>query len=403
MPEALAFRARACLCGLASAALLWALAFGATVAAAQEPAPRHWDQQAAGTLLVYIERIDSHGLDPSDYEPAALEQAIASGDASALERQATESFSRVAVDLAVGHVRPGKRGRYYIASDTVDPGRIARLIDTAIAARSVALVLDALAPPNRQYAALRAALARLAPEQAEERRKIEVSLERWRWLPRELGSRHLLVNIPEYRVRLFEGAREAASHRIIVGKPQTPTPQFSAMVNAVILNPSWHVPQSIIAESVGRLVRTNPSLARARGYTWAWDKFGKLQVTQRPGPQNALGQIKLDMPNAFSVYLHDTPSKELFDREDRTFSHGCIRTEAPFDLAVRLLASPEWSRGSIDDAVAAQRTRRVALSVPVPVYAVYLTAVSGTDGAVRYLDDPYRLDAAIHAQLNDGH
>ena len=147
MPEALAFRARACLCGLASAALLWALAFGATVAAAQEPAPRHWDQQAAGTLLVYIERIDSHGLDPSDYEPAALEQAIASGDASALERQATESFSRVAVDLAVGHVRPGKRGRYYIASDTVDPGRIARLIDTAIAARSVALVLDASRKP----------------------------------------------------------------------------------------------------------------------------------------------------------------------------------------------------------------------------------------------------------------
>ena len=113
--------------------------------------------------------------------------------------------------------------------------------------------------------------------------------------------------------------------------------------------------------------------------------------------------MKLDMPNAFSVYLHDTPSKELFDREDRTFSHGCIRTEAPFDLAVRLLASAEWSRTSIDEAVAAQQTRRVALQAPVPVYAVYLTAVPGAGGAIQYLDDPYRLDAAIYAQLSDGH
>jgi murein L,D-transpeptidase YcbB/YkuD len=402
LPDSLAFRARACLYGIASVALLWMLVLSAAVAIAQEPAPRYWDRQAAGTLLAYIERIDSHGLDPSDYGPAALEQAIASGNANALERQATESFSRVAVDLAIGHVRPGKRGRYYIASDTIDPARIARLIDTAIAARGVAHVLEALAPPNRQYTALRAALARLTPAQVEERRRILVSLERWRWLPRELGARHLLANIPEYRARLFEGEQETASHRIIVGKRQTPTPQFSAMVNAVVLNPSWHVPQSIVAESVGRLVRTNPNLARARGYIWAWDRFGKLQVTQMPGPQNALGQIKLDMPNAFSVYLHDTPNKKLFDHEDRTFSHGCIRTEDPFDLAVSLLTSPEWNRASIDEAIAARQTRRVELRVPVPVYAVYLTAVSGRDGAVRYLDDPYGLDAAIYAQLSDG-
>ena len=382
--------------------MLWALALSASVAVAQEPQPRQWDREVAGTLLAYIERLDSHGLEPGDYAPAQLERAIASGDPQAIERQATESFARVASDLALGRLRPGQRGRFYIASDTLDPMGIARQIDTAIALRSVAHVLEGLAPRHREYAALRRALARLTPEQADERRKIEVSLERWRWMPRELGHRHLLVNIPEYRARLFDGGAQTASHRVIVGTPRTPTPQFSAEINAVILNPSWYVPQSIVRESVGRLVRNSPSVARARGYTWRTDGSGNLRVTQGPGPQNALGQMKLDMPNSFSVYLHDTPNKDLFEREVRTFSHGCIRTQAPLDLAATLLAGAGFDRQAIDEAVAARRTRRVPLDSPVPVYTVYLTAFAASDGTVQYLDDPYGLDAAIHARLNDG-
>lgn len=387
--------------GLLWAVLLYGLVLASAAAVAQDAAPRYWDRRTAETLLDYIERIGSHGLDPADYGSVALSQAIASGDPGVIERQATESFATVAADLAIGHVRPGKRGRFYIQSDPLDLARDARLIDVAIAAGNVAPVLDGLAPRDPQYAVLRGALARLGPEDAEKRRKLKVTLERWRWLPRDLGTRFLLVNIPEYRVRLFERGVETASHRVIVGKTSTPTPQFSATVNGIILNPLWHVPQSIVAESVGSLVRRNPSLARSRGYTWAWDRFGKLQVTQQPGPQNALGQMKLDMPNAFAVYLHDTPTKELFDRDSRTLSHGCIRTDMPFDLAVKLLADPEWTRATIDAAVAAGQTRRVALNTPVPVYTVYLTAVADADGTVRYLDDPYRLDAAIDTRLND--
>lgn len=398
MPEASARRARACLFGLLSVAMLWAVTFSATVAFAQEPAPRHWDQQTAATLLAFIERIDRHGLDPADYGPAELEQVLTSGDATRLERQATDSFARVATDLAIGHVKPGRRGRFFIASDTIEPARMARLIDTAIAIGSVAHILEALAPQNREYSALRASLAKLAPGQDEERSKIEVSLERWRWLPRDLGDRHLLVNIPEYRLRLIDEDRETASHRVIVGKPQTPTPQFSAQVTAVILNPSWHVPQSIIAESVGSLVRARPQVARARGYVWSYSGGG-LRVTQQPGPQNALGQMKLEMANPLSVYIHDTPSKDLFDREVRAFSHGCIRTQLPFDLAEVLLQDAGWSRSQIDDGVAARQTKRLPLASPIPVYVVYMTAVAGPDGTVRFLDDPYRLDAAIAAQL----
>lgn len=399
MLDASVCRARACLFGILSVATLWALMLTATIAFAQEPAPRRWDPQTAGTLLAYIERIDSHGLDPADYAPAQLEQALASGDAARLERQATDSFARVAADLAIGRVKPGRRGRYFIASDPIEPARMASLIDSAIAFGSVAPGLEALAPRTREYAALRAALTRLGPGQDEERRKIEVSLERWRWLPRNLGDRHLLVNIPDFRLHLMDGNREIASHRVIVGKPQTPTPQFSAQVTAVILNPSWHVPQSIIAESVGSLVRNRPQVARARGYVWSYSGGG-LRVTQQPGPQNALGQMKLDMPNPLTVYIHDTPSKDLFERDVRTFSHGCIRTQLPFDLAEALLRDAGWSRAQIDAGVAARQTKRVPLESPISVYVVYMTAVAGPDGAVRFLDDPYRLDAAIAAQLD---
>lgn len=391
-------RALSCLHGLAAVVFVWLLVLAGSIAAAQDPGPRHWNRQAASALFAYIEHIDRHGLDADDYAPAELLRAIESGDPQELEARATHSFGLVALDLATGHVRPGNRGRNYIVSDTLAPAEVARLIDVAIASGNSASVLERLAPDNAQYAALREALAALPAGSDKERRQIEVNLERWRWLPHTLGDRYLMVNIPEYRLRLMTGGSEAESHRVIVGKPRTPTPQFSANVQAVILNPSWHVPQSIVAESVGRLVRTAPQTARSRGYTWAY-AAGRLQVTQVPGPNNALGQIKLDMPNPLSVYVHDTPSKELFERAERGFSHGCIRTQDPFGLGETLLAGAGWNRAMIDEAVAARQTRRVPLAGPVPIHVVYLTAVAGADGSVEYLGDPYSLDAALAAKL----
>ena len=392
-------RARSCLHGLAAVGLLWVLAFAAAIAAAQDPGPRRWDRQAAGALLAYIEAIDRHGLDAADYEPAGLLQAIESGDPQALETRATRSFGLVAADLATGHIRPGRRGRNYILSDKLESAKVARLVDVAIASGNPAGVLERLAPAQSQYASLRRALAALPPGKDKERRQLEVNLERLRWMPRELGDRHLTINIPEYRLRLMANGREVRRHRVIVGKLQTPTPQFSAEVKAVILNPPWYVPQSIIAESVGRLVRSSPQVARTRGYTWRYDGAGRLQVTQKPGPGNALGQIKLDMPNPLSIFVHDTPNKDLFDRTVRTFSHGCIRTQDPLDLAQTLLAGAGWSRATIDDAVAVGQTKRVPLERPLPIHVVYLTAVAGAGGSVEYLEDPYSLDAAIAAKL----
>lgn len=399
LTEANPFRVRACFFGVIAISMLWTAAVSAAVPMARDVPPQRWDRLTATALLAYIETLDRHGLDPVDYEPSELRRAIAAGDPAALERQASESFGLAARDLATGHVRPAQRQRYHIATEPLQADRIARLIDQAIASRNVAGVLEALAPRSEQYRALRHALARLPEERATERRKLEVNLERWRWLPRQMGTRHIRVNVPEYRLRLMHDGEEISSHRIIVGTRRTPTPLFSAQVTAVILNPPWNVPQSIVAESVGGLVRNSPSAARARGYVWSRDGNGRLSVTQRPGPGNSLGQMKLDMPNSFSVFVHDTPSKALFEEEVRTFSHGCIRTEAPFDLGEALLANSGWTRAMIDETVKGRQTTRVALDSPVPIYVVYLTAYAAPDGGVRYFDDPYGLDAGIAAHL----
>ena len=401
MPDLVNRPARACLHGLLAVLMLYLAAFAGAVAAAQEPQPQYWTRASALALLTYVEAVGSHGLEPADYAPAKLRRALASGDPAELEDHATETFGLVARDLAEGHVRPGRRGPSFIATDPLQPEHVARLIDQAIATRDVAGVLDQLAPQMRQYQMLRQALAALPPGRDEDRHRIEVSLERWRWLPRNLGERYLFVNIPEYRLRLMEGDVETTSHRVIVGATRTPTPQFNTVVTGVIFNPPWHVPKSIIAESVGALIRSNPTAARARGYLWS-GVGSRLQVTQRPGPNNALGQMKLDMPNPLAIYVHDTPNKALFEESARTFSHGCLRTEHPFDLAATLLNGSEWDRARIDGLVAAGKTTAVPLARTLPFYATYLTAVADADGTIRYHEDPYSLDAALVAQLHDG-
>lgn len=392
-------RARSCLYGVIAVGMLWALAMFSAAAFAQEPRPERWDSATAATLLSYIEQIGSHGLNPADYKPSQLKKAIESGDGAKLEKQATESFGMVAEDLAMGHVPPPQRGRYYISPNSLDPNLVARMIDMAIAAHQVSWALDSFAPQNPEYAALRHALAGADGADPAKRRSLEAGLERWRWFPHNPGARYLVVNIPEYRVRVMENGRKIADHKVVVGQTGKQTPQFETKITGVILNPTWTVPQSIIAESVGRLVRTSPATARSRGFKWR-SSAGRLSVVQGPGPGNSLGQMKLDMPNPLTVYLHDTPSKALFDKTDRTFSHGCIRVQNPFDLAEKLLVNTGWNRGRIDAVVASRVTTRVPLSTPFRAYVVYMTAAPQNDGTVTYFKDPYKLDAALVAKLH---
>ncbi len=387
----------------ASGSMLLALVLLAAIMLASPALPAdgapHWDRAAAADLLSYIEAIERHGLDPADYAAAPLAAAIADSDEAAVDRRARASFALVAHDLAQGRVAPEDRGSYAVPSSRLAGDRLPALMRDALTGGDVAAVLDGLAPHDPLYRALQDALALLPPGDGDRRTRIALDLERLRWLPRDRGAEYLLVNIPQFHLSLYRLGLPVSEHGVIVGKRQSPTPRFGASVTAVVFNPSWSVPQSIVEESVGRIVRNAPALARQRGYVWSVDDRARLRVTQLPGPQNALGRIRLDMPNAFSVYVHDTPDKALFDHPARALSHGCIRLDRPAALAEALLRDGGWTEEQTSEALAVRTTRRVALNRPVPIYVVYLTAALGPDGTLDYLDDIYGLDPALAAAL----
>jgi murein L,D-transpeptidase YcbB/YkuD len=254
----------------------------------------------------------------------------------------------------------------------------------------------ALLPRHREYQRLKAALAATPPRDKAAIQRLRANLERWRWMPRDLGQRFILVNVPAFELTLMEDGREVARHKIIVGKPATPTPQFNATVRGVQLNPSWYVPSSIVAESIGKLVRNKPETARARGFV-----VSKSGIRQRPGPDNALGAMKLVMPNAFRVYVHDTPAKPLFEEEVRAFSHGCIRTQHALDFARTLLADPRWDQAAVDRIVSSHVTTDIPLNRPLPIYVGYFTAASDADGEMSSFPDLYGRDGPVVAALVD--
>lgn len=378
---------------------LFAGLVGAAPAAAQ-PQPQ-WSRAQAEELLALVESIGSEGLDPVDYRPARLRQAIAAGGAG-LDAAAADIFLHLATDLSQGHVRGARRIAWHIPDPAIDPTAQRALMARALGGGGIRSTLDGLLPRHPEYLALRRALAATPSRDAAAVERLRANLERWRWMPHDLGARYLLVNVPAFELQLIDRGETVARHRIVVGKKATPTPQFGTTATGLILNPTWGVPQSIIAESVGRLIRTNPALARQRGYVWSRAASGGLRVTQMPGPGNSLGQMKLVMPNPFTVYIHDTPSKALFDEPVRAFSHGCIRVQDPLGLAALLLqGSAGWGRPEIDQAVAAGRTTRATFAAPLPVYIGYFTAATGASGAVEAHDDIYGRDAAVVAALTD--
>jgi murein L,D-transpeptidase YcbB/YkuD len=252
-----------------------------------------------------------------------------------------------------------------------------------------------LEPDGAAGAATRGELNQRAEDHV---RQIEVNLERWRWLPHDLGRRHVLVNIAAFRLDAVEDGKTALQMKVIAGKPYTRTPMFSSAMNAVLLNPSWYVPQNIAVNEIFPKARKDPSYLARENY----EVLSASRLRQRPGPKNALGRIKFDFPNRFSVYLHDTPAPALFSRTVRTFSHGCIRIERPFDLAVWVLKDdPRWPPAAIQAAIDAGTERKVPLASAVAVHVAYWTAWVGDDGMLRLGPDVYKRDAEL-AQLLAG-
>jgi murein L,D-transpeptidase YcbB/YkuD len=237
--------------------------------------------------------------------------------------------------------------------------------------------------------------------------QIALNLERWRWLPRDLGERHVLVNVPEYRLEVWEGQRVPLSMRVVVGKKDTPTPIFADDMTYVVFSPYWNVPPDIVKNETipsalrdpAFLQRTNMEVLDKAGKTVDpssvdIEDVGEYRFRQRPGSSNSLGLVKFMFPNSYNVYLHDTPADSLFARATRSFSHGCVRVEQPEQLAQYVLRDqPQWTPERISEAMRSGVEKSVKLSSPLPVYLGYWTARVSADGIVQFRDDLYAIDA----------
>ena len=246
--------------------------------------------------------------------------------------------------------------------------------------------------------------------------QVRVNMERARWVLPGLSDEFLLVNLPAYKAYLIRGGRNIWEARTQVGEEGKQTPSFRATMRTIVFNPDWTVPPMIIHDEVAGGMRGGKNYVAQKGLV-VLDKNGRevdpssvdwgqadtdgfpFTVKQPPGPDNALGRVKFLFPNPYSIYLHDTPSKGSFERERRTFSHGCIRIERPLELA-QILLSGQMGPGQIQDAVASGETQNVDLAHPIPVVIVYWTVSVGATGEIRYMKDIYDLDGRVLAALN---
>ena len=247
---------------------------------------------------------------------------------------------------------------------------------------------------------------------------IVMAMERLRWMPEDLGKQYVIVNIAGFELRRFNGGSVEERMAVVVGKPYHRTPVFSDHIRYVEFNPYWNVPPAIaLAEELPRL-RSDPTGLAAQGFEIVqgnqvidprsidWSSYGgghfPFQLRQRPGTDNALGRVKIMFPNPHNVYLHDSPARSLFSRNERAFSHGCIRLARPLELADQVLRAggvPGWNKDRIDEVIASAKTTVVNLQEPLPVHITYMTAWVD-DGVVNFRGDIYGHDAKLLAALD---
>ncbi len=369
----------------------------------------------AAALLGAVMRSGEHGLDPDLFHAALLRNPAA---LPPIDRELllSDAFLAYADALARG-VLPIEE-RMDDEDLKPEPVSIPAVLDNAINSPDPAAVIQALAPQTPEYAALQRALqsyrqgapeppapaieaggrgrqvgAARASDNEARLREIEVSLERLRWLPRHLPPDRIWVNLPTEQLVLYRNDRPVFTTRVIIGQKDWQTPELETEITGLLFNPPWNVPPSIAAEEI------LPRLGRDPGYLtrhhMVWRRNGALQ--QVPGRGTALGRLKFEMADRFDVYLHDTPEKALFNRDNRRDSHGCVRVQTPRELAALLLQQPVET---INQAIARNSTNRRMLPQPIPVFLVYQTAFLGPGGAIEFHPDVYGRDSEILLHLH---
>lgn len=371
-----------------------------------QPVPNHaWSAADIHTAMSVLAAAGKDGLDPDRYSvTVGADEAALTGAVLAYMR-----------DLSTG--RPDLQG---LDADIGLPQHALdaeALLSDALKTGRMVPMLVSLAPSHPGYLALKAELAR---EPDVGRRDIlAANMERWRWLPGRLEPDRIEVNAAAAELTLWLGGKDVLSSRVIVGKPRTRTPILRAEGAGITVNPAWNVPHSIAVKEILPKLKRNPAWLKSQDMMLlngpAGDPYGlsvdwraipagsfPYRLRQAPGAKNPLGQVKLELPNRFDVYLHDTPGKAAFGRGNRALSHGCVRVEQILPLASYALTAGPDAMAQIQDAIGQGQTRTLPLQRKLPVYILYWTAFAGRDGKIQYVRDLYgrdkRLIAAMHRQ-----
>lgn len=348
------------------------------------PAPQlgRWSADAVRALIDEIAASEAEGLDSARYGSEPLLASLRQNDSGgpALDRLADEAALMLAHDYLLGRVDRKAKVDWHIERTDGDRAVLAHQLRDAVSAGRLQPWLRSLLPSDERYVALRRAYADVPEENFILRDRLRANLERWRWLPRDLGADHIFVNVPSYTLQLVEDGRTVSDHVVVVGARATPTPAIQYPVSGVVLNPWWTPPKSIKVSGKGFV-----------------NSGGVLR--QPPGPRNALGRIKIDLPNPHAIYLHDTPAKAYFEKESRAYSHGCIRVQDVERLAAELVRLDGGNPQTVAQGLKTFNTQRVSLRQARPVWLVYFTADIGPDGKLRLLDDPYNRDTRLIASI----
>jgi len=399
----------------------------------------HEDGAPAKAALALIDRMahaGEEGLDPDDYAAAATPPASKDAqDVAEADWRLSAAVIAYARDARGARIVPSRISGLITPRLSLPDAQL--VLETLSGASDPSLALEAFNPRSDGYLNLRTALAALraktgarsssdgdrvgnaelaaverhgtAVDQAPTRalsslsaKRVEAdiiaNMERWRWLPPELGERYILVNVPEFTLRYVNNGALTHEARVIVGKPTSPTPLFSADMKFLVVNPSWNVPPSILKKEFLPKLAEDPLYAERQGYEVV-QHGDHISIRQPPGERNALGRIKFMFPNDHAVYLHDTPTRSLFAQSERAFSHGCVRVEQPFKLAEYVMNdTAAWPQRRIEKLVGgAERT--INLAQQLPVHIVYFTIAADAQGRLRRFGDLYGLDARIEAML----
>ena len=360
--------------------------------------------QQAMAAVAQLKSAITLGLDPEDYPTPDLSGFLNADAAALAEIKLTNSiltFVRHASSGRISYTRVS--GSILYPAAPFDP---AAILSQLASSKDIDATLSGFEPPQPGYKALKVKLAReLAKPSAPKLGKIGnadlivANIERWRWMPRDLGTSHVIVNIPQYSLQLLDRGKPVWATRIVVGKPgDMATPLLSETIKYLTVNPTWNVPPSIIRnEYLPALQRDSGALERI-GLKIGRNHDGSVRVYQPPGPKNALGRIRFNFPNPFLVYQHDTPNKNLFAHDKRALSHGCMRVQYSEKYAEALLAISQPKEGMTAARIRdlyGDDERTINLKRPIPVHITYQTALVDENDALVTSEDIYGLDAAV--------